>query len=426
MKFGGIDVGQSVHFACVIDLAERRLLMAPAELNTHAVVDWMKQKCPDSIAIDSPTGPNTGILRAWAAARSKFGMQTDRRVAEFMLYISGVYGTPSALPSNGTRAWMGAGFGLYRALQQGLGMSVDLGDGGGQLLETHPTYAFKACLGHQSLSEVGLGERFNCDPERILRPKRKTLGSNQRQQLLALALEELEIPVTPEHRRQWQQRIDWVDATICALIAAWRNYFPKQIRAVGDSREGSIWLRFPEQVFLLSNALPVTKINRKSQSAFADPGDIRPNACILRLGVCGPAGMNQEDTINCALLAAQEEGQLWFPIGVARPGQIVERLETDNWWFCAAWAGTIRLRSRVVRVATIPTEFPPSPPPNGCPNVWTKDGSLATSSCWIQLDGDTLEDVAWEVHQFQTWQHGAWRNGFGQGQTALVRGVVPE
>jgi hypothetical protein len=54
-----------------------------------------------------------------------------------------------------------------------------------------------------------------------------------------------------------------------------------------------------------------------------------------------------------------------------------------------------------------------------------KNGTVATSRCWIQLDLDTLEEVAWGAAQFQTWQHNAWRAGFGDGQTALVRGIVP-
>jgi septum formation inhibitor-activating ATPase MinD len=75
MKLGGIDVGKNKHFACVLDLDQNRLHMALAAPITHAVVDWMNQHKPDSIAVDSPAGPNIGVLASWSAAHRKEGIQ---------------------------------------------------------------------------------------------------------------------------------------------------------------------------------------------------------------------------------------------------------------------------------------------------------------------------------------------------------------
>ncbi|MBZ5723987.1 MAG: hypothetical protein LAP87_03235 [Acidobacteriia bacterium] len=102
-----------------------------------------------------------------------------------------------------------------------------------------------------------------------------------------------------------------------------------------------------------------------------------------------------------------------------------DRLIAKHWWFCAASGSTIRPRARVVKVEISPIGQEPIPPPDGGRNVWVKNGTVAVSRCWVQLDLDTLKEVAWGPAQFQTWQHGAWRAGFGRGQAALVRGVVP-
>jgi hypothetical protein len=79
--------------------------------------------------------------------------------------------------------------------------------------------------------------------------------------------------------------------------------------------------------------------------------------------------MNQEEAINCAFLAAQEEGELWFPVRVAHPGQLENQLVANHWWFCAAWRSTIRFRSRVVSVVISPAGHEPMSPPGDCRNV---------------------------------------------------------
>ncbi len=135
--------------------------------------------------------------------------------------------------------------------------------------------------------------------------------------------------------------------------------------------------------------------------------------------------MNQEEAIQCVLKAATEETEVWFPVGVAHPGLLENRLVAKRWWFCAAWGNTIRLRSRVVKAVMSPIGQEPMPPPHGGRNVWVTTGTVAVSRCWVQLDLATPKEVAWGPAQFQTWQLGQWRAGFGRGQSALIRGVVP-
>ena len=231
--FGGVDVGKDWHFPCVLDLQEGLLTFPERALDAEEVTRWLAGWKATSVAIDSPPAPNKGVLRSLLPAGTT--SQSDRRVSEFCLNISGCYATPSRKPTSGeARAWMASGMELFSTLSSTLGMKVDLGSGEGELIETHPTYAFKALIGHTTATRDPLA-RIKCDPQSRLRPKRTLAGHGQRIQLLEAALQEIGVKVSDAVRQKWNI-IDWVDTTVCALVAAWRQLYRNQARPVGDAR----------------------------------------------------------------------------------------------------------------------------------------------------------------------------------------------
>lgn len=416
--FGGIDVGQDRHFPCVLDLEAASLTFPDNPLSAQDTTQWLSERRPSSVAIDSPPRPNEGILRTLLPPGTT--SQADRRVGEYRLYIGGWYGTPSRKPSAGEpQAWMASGMDLFATVAAGLNMRVDLGGGGGELLETHPTYAFKALVGH-SATLAGNVERIKCDPGNRLRPKKRPAGHRQRIQLLEVALQDFGVKLTDEFRRKWL-RIDWVDSTVCALIAAWRELYPNEVVAVGDAREGSIYLRFPQTSFTITLPEGPESCSPRSRARTDDPA----NACILRLGQNGPAGMDEADTVGCALLALDTEDEVWFPVESAANFDLAGRLIGDGCWFCVAWGNTIQIRARARACQYDHRGHQRYPYPGKLPNPWANDGQVVAESFgWVSLDPDTcsLESLT----EFQTCQDNQWVAGFSGGQAALVRGILPD
>ena len=151
----------------------------------------------------------------------------------------------------------------------------------------------------------------------------------------------------------------------------------------------------------------------------------RPNAYILRLGDHGPGGLNQEEALMRLFEGVENKSELWFAIGTNNPGQLKQvekRLMDDGWWFCASWRGSVRFAAQILKVVT---SQEPQPVPSGGHDAWTKDGKIAESRCWVQLDPETMKQVKWRNGEFLTWQSGKWASGFPRNQTALLRAVVP-
>ena len=253
--FGGVDVGQYEVFPCVIDTDRMELRFPDNARPIVQAVDWLSEQGVSGVAVDSPSAPNNGRLAQLLPQGTD--INTNRRVAEFCLGIGGCYGTPAVVPdAEAHNSWMANGMRLFQGVSDSFGWPIDLGNGKGRLVETHPTYAFKALLGHQT-NVVHNICKYSLDPQGVLRPKKITKGRRQRHNLLLLALEGLKFNIMSLQVPQWGERIDWVDATICALIACWRAMDPGRVRAIGDPKEGSIFLYFPAASYNLPD-VPVT------------------------------------------------------------------------------------------------------------------------------------------------------------------------
>jgi hypothetical protein len=339
---------------------------------------------------------------------------------------------------------MVAGFDLYHAFHEELGLSIDHGSGEGQLFETHPTYAFKASLGWQLTSDPAFGERIICDPRRALRPKGTEAGRAQRIALIVLFSEEIGIALAEGSLGRMEQRIDWADAALCSVLGAWLDAFPVETRAFGDQREGSIWLRLPQRPFSIGHQMsataqegifpsgllkgaPIADAKRgpaRLEITSASPRD--PNAYVLRLGNSGPAGLSQAEALEKLFAAAANRSELWFAININNAGQlrkVSSRLIDDCWRFCASWNGSIRF---VARVSKVVTSDEPQPVPSAClQQAWTKNGRIGQARCWVQLDPESFKEVLWTPAEILTWQDTEWRPGFPKNQTALLRAIVP-
>jgi hypothetical protein len=232
MRTCGIDVGQEFVYPVVLDLAKRRLSKPPGPLRPADALEWVQSRKPLSIAIDSPSQPNRGLL-ADASYRDLHGIDlqargADRRVCEWRLSIGGYYSTRARLWL--CQEWMRTGMALFSKFAQ-RGYRIDRA-AGGEVFEIHPTYGFRSLVG---VTTSGL--RVRCG---WLAPKRRpgSLGHQQRLALLALLLERWHVPLDECARTS----LDWTDAIIGAVLGVLRyEGATSQIDAPG-AEEGAIVL----------------------------------------------------------------------------------------------------------------------------------------------------------------------------------------
>ena len=150
------------------------------------------------------------------------------------------------------------------------------------------------------------------------------------------------------------------------------------------------------------------------------------NAYILRLGDSGPAGLSQAEALGRLFSSAAKGSELWFAINITNPGQlrkVSSRLIDEGWRFCASWNGVVRFVALARRVVT--TDDPQPVPAICAQEAWTKNGQIARARCWVQLDPESFQQVHWVRSDILTWQDAAWRPGFPNNQTSLLRGIVP-
>jgi hypothetical protein len=211
MRFCGVDVGQDFVFPVMLDLGERRLVMPPGALNLAGAVEWVREKEPSTIAIDSPPRPNCGLL-ADGEYRAQYGIElrsgANRRVCEWRLGIGGCYSTRARRED--CQPWMSTGMDLFAMFGQ-QGFDLDSG-AGGSIFEIHPTYGFRSLVG---IEMDGL--RVRCMK---LAPKRTagSLGHRQRLGLLTTLLQRWQIQLC----QRAESSLDWTDAILGAALAALR------------------------------------------------------------------------------------------------------------------------------------------------------------------------------------------------------------
>lgn len=400
----GIDVGKSEHHCCALNLVAKTLQFAPKALDHAAALAWCSALKPAMICIDSPPRPNNGALSR-RLPRTK--RNTLRRVAEFQLGIGGCYGTPAGKPQpNDSNAWMASGMNLFEAIADQQSWRIDLGTGHGELLETHPTYAFKALLGHTKRMDEGI-ERFELDAGKLLRSKHSNEGHSQRIELLKQALAPLGVIVGNEIEKRWASLIDWVDATICALMAIWRA--DHRAKPIGDASEGSIYVYVPEQPWTVTRHAVVSTRGRGSREAASLKLDPPPNAVILRLGDNAFGSLDQQDTLDILEQAADKRGS-WLPIGSNTSFRLRENLQAVDGRLFLAFGGELRAE---VTVGDCREDMKNEVAYPGAENPWAP---INSSHRWVEI----LDAKSVNIPEFEVISAGDWQEGFTGGQRALL------
>jgi len=399
-QYGGIDIGKHKSFACRIDLANKEIKFPEAALSNEAILSWFSANPVKSICIDGPPQPNQGLLKDQLPPQSKYDFK--RRLAEFRLLIYGCYGTPDRRPADN---WMSNSMDLFGLLRDTFQWTIDYGDGKGELLETHPTYAFKSLLGFTNGNRYGYLQQIVVDPRRLLGPKRpRTAGGHiQRIELLMQCFKQLAFEISKSVQAQWESSIDYVDATMCALVALWRDEKLNNLLAVGDPAEGAIYIAQPTQTLTVTPvAESVRPLTRPAQPAKVRPSIDPPNAMIMRLGVNGPGGLTQAETIALAITAFGE-GDSWLPIGTRHKSKLAENLETAGNHLYLAFGDTLRLRITTGQVKFQPGNAVAYP---GEFNPWPVDDCAG----WVEM----LDVTPVDITAFETRQSDQWKSGFSQ------------
>jgi hypothetical protein len=415
-QFAGIDVGQNHTFSCVLDMDLRRFHYPQQALSLHETLAWIRGfKTLKGACIDGPPNPNNGAL----AQRLPHGtnLNTNRRLTEFQIGIGGCYSTRAVLPEIGaSNYWMQSAFDLFQHLENELYWSIDKGGGIGQLIETHPTYAFKGLLGCIR-NEVDGIQRLRLDPQARLRRKHSVEGRLQRIELLTAICGEIEIEITEELLQKWNQRIDWVDAAICAFMSHWQQTMNPELVAPGDLVEGAIFIRIPKIPFgITANDFRERKIVQGSGSATAPVlllhgNPISANAIILRLG--DTIDLNRGDTID-AMVSYNDFAELWFPCQSNAMTNLARNLNLIGGRFYLAWGQTLRV---ALIIGNVINDNNLIPYPGELENPWP----MTQCRFWLRVN----EAVEINNGQFFVNQHGEWAEGFGNGQTALLWAFVP-
>ncbi|MEW4529078.1 DUF429 domain-containing protein [Maioricimonas sp. JC845] len=402
------------------------------DLNT--TMKWLQsfKKELDGACIDGPPCPNNGALARELPTDTPHN--TDRRLTEFQLGIGGCYSTRREIPQEGaSNYWMQSSFELFRELSQEFDWPIGKETGKGRLIETHPTYAFKALLGCELRCVEGI-QRLRLDPKGVLRRKRSDIGKYQRLELLRQLASESGIGVDDATENRWRERIDWVDASICALMSYWHRSGRADLRAPGDPGEGAIFLRIPSCAFTLDveTAGQHERSSQKDSSGSSSPSSAGPpqnllddkkvpaNARILRLGDRRPNGatgtdqLTQLDTID-TVISSQDLDEVWLPVGSPVPGDFSKSLDSVSGRLFLAWGGCLRASLIVndCRVGEEPIEYPY---PNQ--NPWP----FNQCRCWLKVE----RAFECERKDFLVNHGGHWKRGFARNQTSLLWAVVPE
>ena len=414
----GVDIGKHSSFACRIDLNNRTLSFPGRALDVNEIRDWYRNNKVSGICIDGPPNPNQG--RLLQRLPEGLGYNTQRRVAEFALKIYGCYGTPDHIPAiNSNQGWMASSMHLFNILQESFDWTIDLGNGLGELSETHPTYAFKALLGCNLGNTFGDITQRIVDPNNHLAPKRprNAGGHAQRIQLIRQAFHQMNFPMDDTSQAYLEASIDHVDATLCALMALWKGESLNGLVPIGDPAEGSIYIPTGTDNFYVD--LPANRGERlppvpRPARQPAIGGDLPPNAIILRLGNNGPGNLTQEETISLAQ-AIVDEGDAWLPVGTGHRFNLNENLNQVGRALYLAFGNTLRLK--ISTGSCIHRDNPTEPYP-AVFNPWPVD----TTYGWVEV----VDIVEVEINEFQTRQNGNWNRGFSQRGANLLFARIHE
>ena len=424
-QFAGIDIGSAHTYSCVLDTYSRAFHYPADRMGLEEKVKWLRGF--DQLyggCVDGPPNPNTGQLANLLPVPTKHN--TDRRLTEFKIGIGGCYSTRSEPPTPGaTNFWMRSAFDLFTLLEREFDWSINQGGQDGSLIETHPTYAFKALLGCNRTMVDGI-ERLRLDPKSLLRRKHSKAGHQQRIELLTALCAEIDLTIGDDLLQRWNQRIDWVDAAIGAFMSSWQQSGLDELESPGETSEGAIFLRIPKTPFTVTTHGP-TVAKSSTAKTKADGGLSQPtlpmneldgvltsaNAIILRLG--DTEELSQQDTIDIILSSGDLE-EFWLPCVSNTNFSLCSNLRSIDGRFFLAWDKSLKIELTIDDCKDLQEAI--GYPGNG-PNPWPP----MASSCrrWLRI-GDAREI---ETTNFYVVHGDRWGRGFGDGQRALLWAVEP-
>ncbi len=434
-QFAGIDIGKQHTFSCVLD-ADKRTFVYPRErMSLDETLDWLQTfEGLQSACIDGPPNCNTHRLAELLPNDTQF--LTDKRLTEFQIGIGGCYSTPSQTPCSGaTNEWMLSSFEIFDRLQKRWGWNIDRGGSArGQLIETHPTYAFKALLGCTKSTIEGI-ERWKLDPKNRLRRKHSKEGHNQRLELLKKLCDEMCLTVDDALLTKWKSRIDWADAAICAFMSCWHQTSHPELQCPGDENEGAIYLRIPSVEMEVAKSpdgdgskprIPAgSQRSASSRSSslpphrLLDAREVKANALILRLGkkktgAGSTDSLSQLDTID-TITSSSDLDEFWLPIGSRVMPGLCRNIESVGGRLYLAYGQQLKVKLTVdeCRFSTEATSYP-LPESNPWP----------FSRCIGWLRVVAAEECT--IDEFYLTSGDTWQLGFTGSQTSLLWALVPE
>jgi predicted RNase H-like nuclease len=428
-QYAGIDIGKEHTFSCVLDVKKKAFTYPAGRMSLDETEVWLEGFTELAGAcIDGPPNCNTGILARRLPANSPHS--TDKRLTEFHLGIGGCYSTRSQPPGAGaTNEWMQSSFNLFDRLSASGRWTLDRGERTGQLIETHPTYAFKALLGCNQSVVDGIN-RYKLDPAHRLRRKHSSAGHSQRIELLMGLCHEMSLVPDELTLAKWRSRIDWADAAICAFVSYWHQKRDPELFSPGDTSEGAIYFRVPRSPLSVTDyAVSGTGSKRASSSRSGSSGSnaapsrllngtrVPANAIILRLGAKRRAGgatdsLSQLDTID-TILSSEDLKEFWLPIGSKVMANLCKNLELVNGRLYLAFGEQLRVELVVddCRFSDTPQDYPSKEQ-----NPWPFEMCIG----WVRV----VEAVECDNTNFYVTSGNDWQKGFTPSQTSLLWAVV--
>lgn len=428
-QFAGIDIGRNHTYSCVLDIEQGMFHYPDHQMNLNETVDWLDRFWKNKLkggCIDGPPNLNNGTLGQQLPEDTNHN--TNRRLTEFQIGISGCYATPAVPPQPGAHNdWMLSAFNMFGLLSNRFGWNIEKGldrsqeRNHGQLIETHPTYAFKALLGCNHTNVDGI-QRLRLDPQAKLRRKSTQEGWQQRIELLTRLCNETGLEVGDLLLQKWNQRIDWVDAAICAFMSYWQQTRPEELISPGTPKEGAIYLRIPPQPFDVTRHDIAPREARMHRAVGGHAQAVNPshpmdgvetpaNAIILRLG--DTPNLSQLDTID-TIRSSEDQETFWFPCGSNAMPQLCRNLELVGGRLFLSWGSNLCV---ALNVDECVQGDDPLPYPVDAENPWP----FTECRRWLRI----RESKEINTDQFYVNQNRVWTQGFGGGQTALLWAVVP-
>jgi len=235
--FVGVDLsgGHNPFTFAAFDQDRQLAILAGGEMED--VLAFLSAQTSALVAINAPANPNRGLVRKSVEIQTPGHLRgSDLRLAEQELRQLGIHVSATPARESLCPAWLQMGFALHRELS-GLGFKpYPTQDAAWQVMETHPHAAFCALAGCQPL------------------PKPTLEGHLQRQVLLFDKGLGIEDPMNffeeiTRHKLmrgslplEFVYASDELDALVAAYIACLAGTEPGTLTAVGDKREGQIFL----------------------------------------------------------------------------------------------------------------------------------------------------------------------------------------